>query len=114
MNKYIIAFISIFLGAVAQLLLKKGSGAMSGGGVRTIISIFTNKFLFTGLLCYGLSALCWINVLSKMKLSVAYPLVSFGYVLTTLFAFLFLNEEIYMNQIAGLFLIISGIVVITR
>lgn len=114
MNKYLIAFFSIFLGSVAQMLLKKGSVEYTKINAKILFSVITNKFLLMGLIFYGLSALLWINVLSRMKLSVAYPLVSFGYILTFIFSYFILHEDIYWNQIVGLILIILGIIFITR
>ncbi|WP_054876119.1 EamA family transporter [Oxobacter pfennigii] len=113
MNKYFIAFLSIFFGAVAQLFLKKGSDVFSKLSLNSFTILFTNKYILTGLFLYGASALLWINVLSKMKLSAAYPLVSFGYVLTFILSYIFLHENISMYQVAGLLLIISGIIVIS-
>lgn len=114
MHKYLLAFISIFLGAVGQIFFKKGSGTLANINIQSIFAILTNKFLMSGILCYGVSTILWINVLSKMKLSVAYPLISFGYIITFVFAVVFLKEEVHLPQVLGLGLIMSGIILITR
>jgi drug/metabolite transporter (DMT)-like permease len=114
MYKYLTALLSISLGAVAQLLLKVGSDTFNKLSLSSFFSIFTNKYLMLGLLSYGLSAILWINFLSKEKLSVAYPLVSLGYIFTMFLAYFFLHEEIHLNNIIGLAIIIVGIIVITR
>jgi len=87
---------------------------MSKISINSILGIITNKYLMLGLVFYGVSTILWFNVLSKMKLSVAYPMISMGYVFTTILAFFFLKEEIGLNQIGGLCLIIAGIVWISR
>lgn len=112
--QYATALLSIFLGSVAQVLLKKGAGSVENAGISLLLEVFKNKFLFWGLACYGLSAILWISVLTKMKLSIAYPLVSLGYVFTLVFAFLFLKENIQLNQVIGVAVIIIGVITLSR
>ena len=84
---YIIALISIMLGAFAQYLLKVGVQQViwyKDEGFYTLMSGLINMRLLSGILCYGLSLLFWLYVLSKIELSRAYPLVSLGYVFTLL------------------------------
>lgn len=114
MDKYFLAGSSIILSSIAQLLLKKGADLTSKIENGGFISLFLNKFTFIGLCCYGVGALLWIRALSKMNLSVAYPLVSLSYVITTILAYFFLSEKIGSYQIIGLILIIGGTVFITR
>jgi drug/metabolite transporter (DMT)-like permease len=115
--QYIAALISIVLGAVAQYFLKMGVNAVlentrSFSGI--IKSGITNLHLLSGLFCYGLSLLLWFYVLSKMELSKAYPLVSLGYVFTLILGYLFLNEAITSTKIAGIALIVVGVIILTR
>lgn len=115
--QYITALISIILGAVAQYFLKMGVNAVSENSksVSEIIkSGITNLHLLSGLFCYGLSLLLWFYVLSKMELSKAYPLVSLGYVFTLILGYFFLNEAITITKIAGIALIMVGVIVLTR
>lgn len=114
MSRYVLALISIVLGATGQLFFKKGSIALTTLNIASVVRIFSNKYLVLGICCYSLSTLVWIHVLSKMKLSVAYPMVSFGYVVTFAFAALFLKEHIYLYQLAGLLLIMVGILIIAQ
>ena len=77
---YVLALISIILGAIAQYLLKVGMNAIpldSGKGIAFILKeAVTNIPLLGGLTCYGLSMIFWLYVLSQMELSKAYPMVS--------------------------------------
>jgi drug/metabolite transporter (DMT)-like permease len=118
MSKYLIALVSITLTAIAQVLLKYGVVASASTVqaplhlrlVRTVI----NPFVLSGIAVYGLSTLCWLVALSKLRLSVAYPMVSFSYVLVTVASAVIFREEITRNQILGLCLIISGVVFLVR
>lgn len=115
--QYIAALVSIILGAIAQYFLKMGVNVVSENSksISEIIkSGITNLHLWSGLFCYGLSLLLWFYVLSKMELSKAYPLVSLGYVFTLILGYLFLNEAITVTKIAGIALIMVGVIVLTR
>lgn len=112
--RYIMALLSIFLSSIAQVLLKKGANNTKNFGANLLLEIFKNKFIFIGLIFYALSALMWIRVLKEMKLSIAYPLVSLGYIFTLLFSFFFLKESIQWNQILGVGVIIVGVIILSR
>jgi multidrug transporter EmrE-like cation transporter len=109
---------AVLIGAVGQVLMKVGMGIygqITPGAVwREIIPILGTWQVTAGLLCYGASALLWIAVLSKVELSMAYPLVSVGYVLVVLASWLFLGEQITTPRMAGLALIVAGVVAISR
>jgi multidrug transporter EmrE-like cation transporter len=62
-----------------------------------------------GLLCYRLSAIAWLLVLSKIDVSQAYPCNALGIVLTTLGGGLLLGEDISMTRWLGLFVIVVGV-----
>ena len=115
---YFIAFISIFLGAIAQYLLKLGVAKLSL--IRSIelgyvVKVFfLNLSLLGGLLCYGLSMIFWLYVLSKMELSKAYPMVSLGYIVTLFLGYFFLNEPISLSKTFGILLIMIGVYFVTR
>lgn len=55
----------------------------------------------------------WIVVLSRLPVSVAYPLLSLGYVVTALFGYLLFGEQLGWAKIAGILIIIFGVFVLT-
>jgi len=109
---------AVLIGAVGQVLMKVGMGIY--GEVTPaevwgqLIPILGTWQVTTGILCYGASAVLWIAVLSKVDLSMAYPLVSVGYVVVVLVSWLFLGERIPAPRIVGLGLIVAGVVAISR
>lgn len=106
------AIISILLGSAAQLFLKKGTENLNFSTqeiMEVILACVVNVHLWFGILCYGLSLIFWIYVLSKMELGRAYPLVSMGYVFTLFLGHFFLGEEITHMKIIGVILIIIGV-----
>ena len=103
MIKYLLFFtlisITVTLNTVAQTLLKLGAKP----------NLF-NLYLLAGILAYGLSAIFYILVLSKVNLSVAYPVViGLTIVATTFSGALYFREHISMTHWLGIGLMLSGI-----
>ena len=112
--------LSVLFNVIAQLLLKKGVQILADlhfsleAVAKLITAIFSNLYLFGGMFCFGLSALLWLFVLSKMPVSIAYPLGSLGYILTAILAFFLLNEPLTISKIIGILLICIGVFVLVR
>lgn len=112
---YLILLFSILSSVVGQFLLKKGMiiigpQELSFKVVLFLIkSIFNNIYIFFGLVCYGLSFISWLLVLSKIKLSAAYPALSLIYVFVIIGSYFLFKETITVFQIIGIFLIIGGL-----
>lgn len=111
---YVVAMLSISLGAIGQFGLKLGAGhvKVGQGAAATLMSLIFNTNILLSMLCFATSMVMWVFVLRKLELSIAYPMVSFGYIITMALAFFFLNEPIRLTKLLGTALIISGVVVI--
>lgn len=116
-NPLILLLISVTLGSVGQLVLKHGIGKIGGlhGGpgiagmlAGAVKAIFT-PYVFLGFAFYGLSSLLWLNVLSQVKLSTAYPMIAVGYVLVVILSAVFLREKVNPITVAGLVFICLGV-----
>jgi drug/metabolite transporter (DMT)-like permease len=70
--------------------------------------------VWLGLFLYGLSAVFWMTVLSRVDLSFAYPMVGFSYVIVLLFSALLLGEQVSPLRWLGTLVIVLGIVLVTR
>ena len=64
--------------------------------------------------CYALSIGIWLIVLGKTEVSVAYPLLSIGFIITAIIGYFYLDESVSLTRIAGIALICFGIVVVSR
>lgn len=115
---------SILLTSCAQLLMKMG---MTGLGELSFNLHFFQQlvvvekvdsllFIFFGLACYGFSMIAWIGVLTRIKLSIAYPFLSISYVLVYLVAISlpWFNESISIFRFLGIIFICIGLFMITR
>ncbi len=109
---------AVMLGAIGQVIMKKGMmiyGEVSAGSVwGQLIPILKVPQVAIGFLCYGLSAVLWIAVVSNVDLSLAYPMVSLAYVLVFVASWLILGEHISAVRTMGLVIICLGVFVISR
>ncbi|MEK0313662.1 hypothetical protein [Cohnella sp. 56] len=105
---YLAIFGSIALGAVAQILMKYGSNGLAG------ISLFLNPYVIAGLFVYGLSSILWILSLPKVQLSLAYPMVSLGYVLVFVLSYFIFHDTISLMRMVGLGVIVVGVLIIAK
>jgi multidrug transporter EmrE-like cation transporter len=119
LSMFFVVITSVSLNAVAHVLLRKAmlgvNGSIFGGNAcRALLGIAFNPYLDVGMLCYGISILIWLFVLSKLEVSIAYPFQSIGYVIAAIVAVQFLGEGIPMARMAGIGLICAGLVFIAR
>src|SRR5262245_44191180 len=99
------------MSAIAQVLLKLGTGA-AGAGAPSLAAMLASPWTLAGLLLYVLSALLWLRALAQLTLSQAYPFVAIAIVLTSLLGIWLLDEPVAFNRVAGCALIAIGVVVL--
>jgi multidrug transporter EmrE-like cation transporter len=115
--------VSIFMGVFAQLLMKYGMINLKKTAgyhkhivfiniIKILFIIFTDKFVAAGIVLYLISMFFWIKVLSKIDLSVAYPFVSIGIIITVILAALTLGESVPPMRWFGIFITLCGVYVI--
>lgn len=110
----------VFLNAFAQLLLKEGMSrvgyfAFSLSNLLPIsIQVASNPFILMGFLCYVISVVVWLLVLSRVPVSYAYPMLSIGYIINAIAAHYWFQEEINITKIAGILVIIGGVYLLSR
>ncbi|MCA8888916.1 MAG: EamA family transporter, partial [Parvularculaceae bacterium] len=88
--------------------------AIAAGLMPAITAAMSSPFLWGALVIYGVSIVLWLWVLSQADLSLAYPFVSLGFVVTMVFAAGFLGEHVSMLRIFGTLLIVAGCIVVAR
>jgi multidrug transporter EmrE-like cation transporter len=110
----------VLLNAAAQLLLKAGAGVLTGipfqaSNALTIAGrVIVNLPILAGLCCYAISVIVWILALSRVQVSVAYPMLSIGYVVTAIAAWWLYGETLGPSRIGGIALIIAGVWLVMR
>ncbi len=110
----------VLLNAIAQLALK--ASVSSGGAIALNISsliesaggLVVNVWLWLGLICYAISVVVWIIALSRVDVSIAYPMLSIGYVVNAAAASYLFNENLSFERCLGIGIILLGVYVLAR
>lgn len=114
MKSILLVLTSVTPAVAGQLILKYAIGRMNlsmeeTGPVGYYVRLFTTPIVLLGFLMYGVSSLFWLFILSKLPLSLAYPLVSMGYVLVVFFSWLLLREHVSIARMIGVAVICCGV-----
>lgn len=99
----------VLLNAGAQLLLKAGTNAEPLG-----LRLAIEPHILAGLACYVVSVVVWVVALSKVPVSMAYPMLSIGYVVNAIAAYYLLGEAVSPMRLAGIGVIIVGVFIVAR
>ncbi|MCM8784148.1 MAG: EamA family transporter [Candidatus Omnitrophica bacterium] len=109
MKPFFLILISVILGVIGQVFLKKGMIGFKGEFSTLLIHIMQNPFIILGFFFYLLSSLIWLVILSRVDLSYAYPMLSLGYIVIVFLSWLIFKENITFWRWAGVVLISFGI-----
>ena len=112
--------VGVLLNAGAQLLLKAGTSRV-GAFAFTVDSLVpagwklaTSPFVIAGLSCYVVSVVVWILGLSRVPVSVAYPLLSVGYIVNAIAAYFLFGEALVPQKLVGIGFIVVGVFLVAR
>ena len=110
----------VLLNAIAQLALK---ASVSDTGIINLDiqslltsagSLASSLWLWLGLICYAVSVVVWILALSRVDVSIAYPMLSMGYIVNAVAASQLFNEPMGMGKVIGIGIIMLGVYVLAR
>ena len=110
----------VLLNACAQLLLKAGTNAVGqfqlqlGNLIPIGLKLGLEPHILGGLACYVVSVVVWIIGLSRVPVSVAYPLLSIGYVINAFVAWQWFGEALSTQKLSGIGLIVVGVFLVAR
>ncbi|MDM0107895.1 EamA family transporter [Variovorax sp. J22R24] len=111
----------VLLNSAAQLLLKAGARTIGSVSMTSMSSIgaaawsaATQPWIALGLVCYFVSAGLWVVALTRVDVTVAYPMLSLGYVIAAIFAWQIFGEQLTAARLVGIFIILAGVVVLAR
>lgn len=121
LSTFSIIFAGVLLNSAAQLMLKAGAKALGTVAVGSGASLLaagwgaaTQPWIIVGLAFYFVSAGLWILALTRVDVTVAYPMLSMGYVIAALFAWQLFGEALTGARVAGIAIILLGVVVLAR
>lgn len=118
---FLLIITSVCISAFAQISLKTG---MSGPHIQSALDgdtswgelflpIFGNSYVLGGLVMYGLGAILWLLVLARLDVSMAYPFMGLGFILTMLLGFFLLGETISIFRVIGTLFVVAGVTLIS-
>lgn len=111
---------SIVAGVSGQLFLKLGMTRLGfqtispATVIPTIVRLLLSPWVMLGVAIYIAGTFTWLIVLSRIDLSLAYPMTSMSYILIVGSSWLLLGESVNRLKIVGVFVIIAGVVLISQ
>jgi len=110
----------VLLNAAAQLFLKTGTNRVGAFAFDLAslgpagLKLATSPFVLAGLSCYVVSVVVWILALSRVQVSIAYPMLSIGYIVNALAAWALFGESLTAQKLVGIGFIVVGVVLAGR
>jgi multidrug transporter EmrE-like cation transporter len=110
----------VLLNASAQLLLKAGTNAVghfefSAQNVLPVgMKLALEPHIAGGVACYVVSLVVWVLGLSRVEVSIAYPMLSIGYVLNAVAAWYLFGESLTAQKLIGIAFIVAGVFLVAR
>jgi len=115
----LIILTGVLLNAFAQLMLKAGAGSVGPiAGLQELRSaapaLAMHPGVLGGLTCYVVSVVVWIVALSRVDVSIVYPMLSVGYVVNALLAMWLFGEAVTVQRWLGIGVILIGVTLVAR
>lgn len=111
----------VLLNATAQLVLKLATKPLAQFTrfdadtlLASVLVLFKSPPFWVGMVCYAASLCVWIAALSKAPVSVAYPMLSIGYIVVAVVSVLWLGETLSASKLIGILLICGGVILVSR
>lgn len=115
-----LVLIGVLLNAAAQLLLKAGTNAVGHfefhwqNALPIGIKLALQPAIVGGMACYAISLVVWIMALSRVPVSIAYPMLSIGYLINAIAAWAWFGEALGTQKLLGTAFIMLGVWLIAR
>jgi len=110
----------VLLNAAAQLLLKAGTNAVGhfdfhlDNLLPVGLKLALEPHILGGMACYAVSLVVWIMALSRVPVSIAYPMLSIGYVVNAFVAWQWFGEALAAQKLLGIGFIVLGVFLVAR
>ena len=110
----------VLLNAAAQLLLKAGTNVVGhfefhlDNLLPVGVKLALEPHILGGMACYAVSLVVWIMALSRVPVSIAYPMLSIGYVINAFVAWQWFGEALAAQKLLGIGFIVVGVFLVAR
>ena len=114
--QYIALIIALLANAFANILIKSGmknKEIVLSDPLSAVKQIITNPLVLAGVGLFAVNILAYSYVLSKIQLSIAYPIMtSVGFLIVVGFSVFALKEQVSLVQVIGIVMIVTGVVLV--
>jgi multidrug transporter EmrE-like cation transporter len=119
MKNLLLILINVLLNSAAQILMRQGMLQIgkiefNRNFISEIPKMLSSLWVWSSLVCYGISAIVWMVVLSRVEVSFSYPFVALGFVIVALAGYFLFQEQITLPRMIGIALICAGILFVAR
>jgi multidrug transporter EmrE-like cation transporter len=119
LSGYIYVAATVVLTVYGQLITKwkLGPQDLPAGmleKLRFLLRQYFDPWICSGFVAAFLAALCWMAAMTTLPISVAYPFTSFAFVLVMLGSRVFFGEPLSIRKIAGTFLLVFSLFLISQ
>jgi len=111
---------AMLFSTTGELFLKRGMNEIGSFDftavsaiLPTVTKIATNPFIWIGMIGFVGGSVFWLSVISRVPLSLAYPMLSLSYVIVVVESWIFLNEGLHPLRVIGSLIIIGGVVLVS-
>lgn len=114
---YLLVGLTITFTVYGQLAIKwqvLRAGALPEGWIPKfafLLRLLLNPWVISALAAAFLAAMCWMGAMTRLQLSQAYPFMALTFILVTLLAGVFFSEPVSLPKLAGLALVVLGLIV---
>jgi drug/metabolite transporter (DMT)-like permease len=109
---------AILLSTTGELFFKRGMTEIGtfDYSLSTILPVFgkiiSNPNIWAGGVGFVGGSVFWLLVISRVALSIAYPTLALSYFIVVVESWLFLGEKLTWQQLAGVAVIYTGVVIV--
>jgi drug/metabolite transporter (DMT)-like permease len=111
---------AMLFSTTGELFLKRGMNEIGSFDftavsaiLPTVTKIATNPFIWIGMIGFVGGSVFWLSVISRVPLSLAYPMLSLSYVIVVIESWIFLNEGLHPLRVIGSLVIVAGVVIVS-
>ncbi len=110
---------AILFSTTGELFLKRGMneiGSFDFASVNTLVPTFTkilsNPNIWVGFIGFMGGSVFWLSVISRVPLSLAYPMLALSYVIVVVESWIFLGEGLHPLRIIGSVVVGVGVALV--
>ena len=117
---YVYISLTIFFTVYGQLIIRSQVGDAGEFPVDTsekitfIARLLLNPLVLSGFASAFLASLAWMATLTQFELSFAYPFMSLSFVIVMFLSIILFGEALTYNKLLGTFIILLGLLVVSR